>query len=177
MEDQSYKQRSKTPPNESFSVSSRLDREEQHYRKWTKSSPPKSIGNDAMSKALHQISMSPFSCRIDRAKLPHRFSQPVFTIYNGRTNPIEHVSHFNQRMAIHSINKALMCEVFPSNLGPVTLRWFDKLEEGSISSFKDLIKAFGAWFVTYNKVFRPLDSSLSMVMREGETLKTYFDRY
>ena len=97
-----------------------------------------------MSKALHQISMSPFSCRIDRAKFPHRFSQPVFTIYNRRTNPIEHVSYFNQRMVIHSINEALMCEVFPSSLGPITLRWFNRLEEGSISSFEDLTKAFGA---------------------------------
>ena len=28
-----------------------------------------------------------------------------------------------------------------------------------------------------NRVLRPLDSLLSMVMREGETLKTYSDRY
>ena len=36
---------------------------------------------------------------------------------------------------------------------------------------------FGARFVMCNWVFRPLDSLLSMVMREGETLKTYSDRY
>ena len=56
---------------------------------------PQTMGNDAMSKALHQISKSPFVRRIDRAKLPHRFSLPTFTIYNGRTDPVEHVSHFN----------------------------------------------------------------------------------
>ena len=97
-----------------------------------------------MSKALRQISMSPFSCRIDRAKLPHHFSQPIFTIYNGRIDPIEYVSHFNHRMAIHSKNEALMCEVFPSSLGHFAMRWFDGLEEGSISSSEDLTKAFGA---------------------------------
>ena len=51
------------------------------------------------------------------------------------------------------------------------------LDEGSISSFKELTRAFGARFVTCNRVPRPLDSLLSMVMRKGETLKTYLDRY
>ncbi|XP_023885897.1 uncharacterized protein LOC111998010 [Quercus suber] len=133
--------------------------------------------NDAISKAFRQISKSPFTRKIDRAKLPHHFTQPTFTIYNGRTNPVEHVSHFNQRMAIHSRNEALMCKVFPSSLGPVVMRWFNGLEEGSIRSFEELTKAFGARFMTRSRVPRPLDSLLSMVMREEETLKTYCNRY
>jgi len=48
-----------------------------------------------MNKALRQISKSPFTRRIEGAKLPHRFAQPAFTIYNGRLDPVEHVSHFN----------------------------------------------------------------------------------
>ena len=105
-----------------------------------------------MSKALHQISKSPFTRRIDRAKLPHRFTQPTFTIYNGKTNPVEHVSHFNQRMAIHLRNEALMCKVFPFSLGPIAMRWFDGLEEGSIRSYEELTKAFGARFVACSRV-------------------------
>ena len=51
---------------------------------------------------------------------------------------MEHVNHFNQRMAVHSKNEALMCKVFPSSLGPMAMRWFDALEKGSIRSFKEL---------------------------------------
>ena len=40
-----------------------------------------------------------------------------------------------------------------------------------------LTRAFGAHFVTCNRVPRPLDSLLSMAMRKGETLRTYSDRY
>ena len=40
-----------------------------------------------------------------------------------------------------------------------------------------MIKAFGARFITCSRVPRLVDSLLSMVMREGETLKTYSDRY
>ncbi|XP_030974800.1 uncharacterized protein LOC115994707 [Quercus lobata] len=70
-----------------------------------------------------------------------------------------------------------MCKVFPSNLGSVEMRWFDCLREGSISSFKELTRAFKARFVTCNRVPRPLDSLLFMIMREMETIKTYSDRY
>ncbi|XP_050263904.1 uncharacterized protein LOC126708131 [Quercus robur] len=98
-------------------------------------------------------------------------------MYNGRTDPVEHVSHINQRMAMHSKNETLMCKVFLSNLGPVAIRWFDSLRESSIDSFKELTRTFGSRFITCNWVPRPLDSLLSMAMRKGETLKMYSDRY
>ena len=130
-----------------------------------------------MSKALRQISKSPFTRRFDRANLPQWFTQPTFTIYNGRIDPVEHVSQFNQRMAVHSKNKALLCRVFPSSLGPVAMRWFNDLEKGSINSFQELTRAFKARFVTCSRVPHPLDSILSMTMREGETMRTYLDKY
>ncbi|XP_075665491.1 uncharacterized protein LOC142635173 [Castanea sativa] len=80
-------------------------------------------------------------------------------------------------MAVHSKNKALVCKVFPSSLGSMAIRWFDGLLAGSIDSFKELTCAFGSRFITCSRVSWPLDSLLSMIMREGETLKTYSDRY
>ncbi|XP_030970009.1 uncharacterized protein LOC115990307 [Quercus lobata] len=130
-----------------------------------------------MSKAFNQISRSPFTRKIEGGKLPRRFAQPTFTIYNSRTNFVEQVSHFYKRMAVHSRNKALMCKVFPSSLGPMAMRWFYSLRKGSISSFKELTRAFRARFMTCSRVLQPLESLLSMTMREGETLKTYSDRY
>ncbi|XP_075670136.1 uncharacterized protein LOC142639891 [Castanea sativa] len=98
-------------------------------------------------------------------------------MYNGRTDLVEHVSHFNQRMVVHSKNETLMCMVFLSSMGPVAMRWFDDLRAGSISSFKELTRAFGSLFIMCSRVPRPLDSLLSMTMREGKTLKMYSDRY
>ena len=80
-------------------------------------------------------------------------------------------------MAIHLRNIALMCTVFPSCLGSVARRWFDNLEEGSIHSFDELTRAFGAKFVACSQVPKPLNSLLSMSMRERETLKNYSDKY
>lgn len=69
-EDGNYRPRSKTPPNESLSLFPHLERDEWYRRKKVKSSMPKSMGNDAMSKVLRQISKSSFVHRIDGAKLP-----------------------------------------------------------------------------------------------------------
>ena len=96
---------------------------------------------------------------------------------NSKTDHVEHVSHFDQRMAIHSKNEALICKVFPSSLGPMAMRWFDGLKEGSISSFKELTQVFRARFVTYSRVHRHLNSLLSITMLKGEILKIYSDRY
>ncbi|XP_065623593.1 uncharacterized protein LOC136064976 [Quercus suber] len=171
-QDVTYEPRSRTPISESFSY------EEEHRRKKQPRSPSRGgVGNDAMSKVLNQISRSPFTHRIERARLPRRFNQPTFTIYNGKTDPVEHVSHFNQRMAVYSRDEALMCKVFPSSLGPVAMRWFDSLKADSINSYQELTQAFGSCFVTCRRVVRLLSSLLSLSMREGETLKAYSDRY
>ncbi|XP_065637639.1 uncharacterized protein LOC136070926 [Quercus suber] len=98
-------------------------------------------------------------------------------MYNGRTDPMEYVSHFNQRMTVNSKNESLMCKVFPSSLGPVALRWFDSLGASSIDSFKELTRAFRSCFISYSRVPQPLDSLLSMSMREKEISKTYSNRY
>ena len=90
--DCNYRPKLRTPPSESFSTSSHLDRVEKHSKRRGESSFPRSMGNNAMSKTLRQISKSPITRRIDRAKLPHNFTQPTFTIYNGRIDLVEHES-------------------------------------------------------------------------------------
>ena len=130
-----------------------------------------------MKKALSQISKSPFTRGIEKAKLPRRFHQPAFTMYNGCTDSVEHVSQFKQKMAVHSQDEALLCKVFPSSLGPMPMRWFDGLRMNSISSFKGLTQSFCSRFITCSRVPQPLDSLLSMTMREGESVKAYAERY
>ena len=87
--DISYRERSQTPLSESYSY------EEEHSRKRRQRSPfGRGVGTNVMKKALSQISKSPFTRGIEKAKLPRRFHQPTFTMYNERTDPMEHVSQF-----------------------------------------------------------------------------------
>ena len=135
-DDGSYRQRSRTSHSECFSYDDEYCHE---HKNRNINSSSKGLGNDALSRALKQISRSPFTRRIEEGRrLPQRFTQPMFTMYNGRTDLMEHVSHFNQRMVVHSKNEALMCKVFPSRLEPVVMRWFEGLGASSIGSFEEL---------------------------------------
>ena len=98
-------------------------------------------------------------------------------IYDDKTDPVEHVRHYNQSMVIYSKNEALMCKIFPSSLGPTTMRWYNGLEKWSIRGYDELIKAFKARFVTCSRTSKPFDSLLTMSMKEGETLRTYSNCY
>ena len=96
-EDACYRQRSGTPLSESFSCE-----EENPHKRRRRSPSKKGIGTNVMKKALSQISKSPFTRGIEKAKLPKRFHQPTFAMYKGRTDLVEHVSQFKQKMAVHS---------------------------------------------------------------------------
>ncbi|XP_030933882.1 uncharacterized protein LOC115959579 [Quercus lobata] len=170
--DDDYRRRLRTPPSETFS------HEEEHYRRRRHRSPsPRGLGNDAMSRALDQLSKSPFMHHIEVAILPQLFQQPTFAIYNGKTNLVEHVSQFNQRMIVHSRNEVLMCKVFLFSLEPVAMRWFNGLRMNSIDSYRQLTQAFDSHFITNHRTPRPLSVLLSLSMQDEETLKAYSDRY
>ena len=65
-EDDTYRQRSRTPPSETFSG----DEEYSNYRWKSKSTLYKGLGNKAMNEALSQVAKSPFTRRIKGASLP-----------------------------------------------------------------------------------------------------------
>ena len=67
--DGSYGPRSRTPPSEPFSYD-----EDLHYKRRSKSPSCGGLGNDAISRALDQISKSLFTCRIEGGKLSWQFA-------------------------------------------------------------------------------------------------------
>lgn len=98
-----------------------------------------------MSPPLQQISCSPFFEVIEGSNMPQRFVKRIFTNYNEKSDPVKHVSHYSQNMAINSKNEALICQIFPSSLGLIAMR-FDGLEKGSIHNYDKLTRTFGARF-------------------------------
>jgi hypothetical protein len=90
---------------------------------------------------------------------------------------VGHLSQYKQAMALYSTNDALMCRMFPSSLGEVGLRWFDRLEHGSIRSWKEMSKAFTERFITNTRKPKEIDTLLALTMKAEETLKSYSARY
>ena len=100
-----------------------------------------------------------------------------FISYDGKIDPVEHVSHYIQMMSLYNQNGALMCKVFPSSLRPTVLRWFNRLRKGLIHNFGELIQEFKVRFMTYSQVPQPVDTLLSMKLGAWETLQSYANRY
>ena len=98
-------------------------------------------------------------------------------MYNGRANPIGHISRFRQSMALHLGNDTLMCRMFLSSLGPMSLRWFNRLQHSSIHSWDELAEAIVSRFITNNRKPKEFDSLLSMRMKDSESLKSYSSSY
>ena len=109
--------------------------------------------------------------------MPSRFTRPPFNSYDGKTDRVEHVSHYIQMISLHTYNDALMCKVFPSSFGSIALRWFNELRKDLIYSFSKLIQEFGVQFMTCSRVLQPVEALLSMKMGAGETLPSYASRY
>ena len=85
--------------------------------------------------------------------MSRHFTRLLFTCYNGKTDPVEHVNHFTQLMVTYSWND-MQGVPFQS---PTMMRWFNNLKKGSIHSF-------GARFVTCSRKLQPINALLLMAM-------------
>ncbi|GFS40195.1 hypothetical protein Acr_00g0067060 [Actinidia rufa] len=104
------------------------------------------------------------------------FNPPKFTMYDGKSDLRSHISHFRQMMVLWNHLDALMCRVFPSSLGDLGLKWFDKLLSGAISSFLQLFKSFMTQFVINAKAPKGISSPLTLRKSKNETLRNYNKR-
>ena len=58
---------------------------------------------------------------------PRGFVIPLFAMYDGSSNPYNHMLHFNQAMIMSTGNDRLLFKVFLASLKGPALAWFHKL--------------------------------------------------
>ena len=73
---------------------------------------------------------------------PCGFSIPPFAMYDGSSDPYDHMLHYNQAMILNAGDDRLLCKVFLASLKAPALAWFHKLPRGSINIFGELWAAF-----------------------------------
>lgn len=78
-------------------------------------------------RALDQLVSSPFCLEIEAVEASHKYSPSKFILYDGKSDPLTHISHYHQMMSLWNQNDVFMCKVFASSLGEHGLRWYDKL--------------------------------------------------
>ena len=65
---------------------------------------------------------------------PRGFSIPPFAMYDGSSDPYDHMLHYNQAMILNVGDDRLLCKVFPASLKGPDLAWFHKLPKGLINT-------------------------------------------
>ena len=81
---------------------------------------------------------SPLRQHILDYELSSGFVIPTFTMFNGFTDPYDHMLHYNQAITLNASDDLVLCKVFPSSLRGPALTWFHKLRRNSINTFYEL---------------------------------------
>ena len=80
-------------------------------------------------------------------------------------------------MTLYNENDSLMCCIFPSSLGEVALGGLIDWSNQSIHSWRELSVAFTTRFITNSRKPKEVDSLMALIMKPGESLKSYSTRY
>ncbi|XP_010693347.2 uncharacterized protein LOC104906311 [Beta vulgaris subsp. vulgaris] len=124
---------------------------------------------------------SPFADFIAMVEVPKRFSVPTMKMYDGTTDPNDHVAQYKQLMMTISIprsmREACMCKGFGSTLTGPALQWFIHLGNGTISSFAQLINIFNLQFASSRKMEKQASDLHRVVQKYDESLKEFVRRF
>ncbi|XP_073151849.1 uncharacterized protein [Henckelia pumila] len=119
----------------------------------------------------------PFSAEILESELPKNFKFPHVGEYDGKGDPEEHLSRFENAALLHKYSDPIKCRVFLNTLIGPTQQWFNLLRPGDITEFKNFSKTFLHHFARSKK--HPTTTlSLFAIKQQGqEDLRAYICRF
>ena len=80
------------------------------------SKPTRKTPLNSISQQLDDMFSTPFDPHIISYDFPRGFLVPKFTMYNGTSDPFDHLLHYWQLMTLDIGNEVLLYKVFPVNL-------------------------------------------------------------
>ena len=128
-------------------------------------------------RRLQDILSTPLGQHILDYDPPRGFSIPPFAMYEGSSDPYDHMLHYNQEMILSAGDDRLLCKVFPASLKGPTLAWFHKLPRGSINTFGELWIAFVSQYLCSIRKKGNISSLQSIIKREDESIRDFTSRF
>ncbi|KAF5789717.1 putative retrotransposon gag domain-containing protein [Helianthus annuus] len=127
----------------------------------------------------HKVSR--FAPPICDAEVPKRFHIPTMKLYDGTTDPEEHVAQYRERMEINPIpeklKEACLCKGFGSTLTGSALKWLLSLPPYSITSFANLVNLFNNQFSCSRKFERLTSDLYRVTQSHNESLRDYITKF
>ncbi|KAL0702587.1 hypothetical protein Bca4012_058709 [Brassica carinata] len=129
----------------------------------------------------NSYSDTPFMEEIKSVEMPRKFSFPAVKMYDGTSDPDNHVAQYKQRMLTVAIPKELreptMCKGFGSTLTGPDLQWYINLPTKSTRSFAALSDKFVEKFASSRNLEKSSENLYEVLQHRGEPLRTYIARF
>ncbi|KAL0427278.1 UNVERIFIED_CONTAM: hypothetical protein Slati_2902600 [Sesamum latifolium] len=120
----------------------------------------------------------PFSEHIMAEELPAHFRAPAhLLIYDGSTDPAEHIRKFENAALLHRYTDYIKCRIFLTTLTGSAQHWFDHLPAGSVRSFAEFSSLFHHQFASGRKYRKSAISLFGIKQQERETLRAYVQHF
>ena len=95
---------------------------------------------------------SPFCKEIRTTLLPEGFKLPTIKVYEGNSDPQDHLDHFNDLMELHMVSNNAKCKAFTVTLSNGAKKWFRWMTPRSVTSWQQL-STFFLWQFQMTKQF------------------------
>ncbi|MQL70560.1 hypothetical protein Taro_002870 [Colocasia esculenta] len=117
------------------------------------------------------------SGEILEARVSPKLPLPTIALYDGTTDPADHIHGFESHMVFHRASDAAKYRAFPATLKETARAWFETLPAGSISSFRQLKKSFRDNFLGGRSQPRTAASLLTIRQKKSEALWDFVKRF
>ncbi|CAH9086678.1 unnamed protein product [Cuscuta epithymum] len=120
---------------------------------------------------------TPFTPRVLAAKIPHKYRGQPIKPYEGKTDPQEHYSRYQNSMMMMGASDEYLCRWFLSTLEGPAYEWFNRLPEGSIDSWQELAHRFLTQFAGRHRSKKHFSHLLNVRQQKEETLRSFLERW
>ncbi|KAL0433696.1 UNVERIFIED_CONTAM: hypothetical protein Slati_2703900 [Sesamum latifolium] len=110
-------------------------------------------------------------------ELPANCRTPAIAEYDGTTDPLEHLSCFENAALLHWYNDRIKCCVFVTTFARATQQWFNQLPVGAIGSFQEFQSLFLHQFANSRKLRKTELSLFAIWQKDDDPLKDYLQRF
>ena len=119
----------------------------------------------------------PLSTEIWDAPVPEGFKPPHLSTFDGKNDPMEHVTAFNTRMAVVGAPDSLKCKLLAGTFTNAALRWYMNLPRFSILSYQDMTRKLTQQFSVSRHRKVPATSLFNVRQGHNESLRDYLARF
>ncbi|KAL0416457.1 UNVERIFIED_CONTAM: hypothetical protein Slati_3477600 [Sesamum latifolium] len=119
----------------------------------------------------------PFTDTVMTDELPLNCRTPAIAEYDGTTDPMEHLSRFENTTLLHRYTDGIKCRVFVTTFARAAQQWFNQLPVGAIGNFQEFRSLFLHQFASSRKLQKTELSLFAVRQKDDEPLKEYLQRF